>query len=57
MTLLSIEKPNPTNDNDVFRNMASNYSLNHLTMPNAYCGSDSFDGGITNGGDLTCISN
>ena len=44
----SVSTNTPTNDDDVFRNLAKTYSFNHLTMRNSPCGY--FQDGITNGG-------
>ncbi len=44
----SVAANTPTNDDDVFRNLAKTYSFNHLTMRNSPCGY--FADGITNGG-------
>ncbi len=44
----SYSKYSKTNDDDVFRSIAKNYSYNHPTMRNNKC--DNFKDGITNGG-------
>lgn len=43
-----MSQANPTNDNDMFKNIASVYASNHLTMTKRNCG-DRFVDGITNG--------
>ena len=46
----SVAANTPTNDDDVFRNLAKTYSFNHPTMRNSPC--KFFKDGITNGGNL-----
>ena len=41
---------NPTDDIDLFRNLALKYSLNNLIMPKAICDNETFVDGVTNGG-------
>lgn len=47
---LDIAKYSPTEDDDVFANLAKLYSLNHATMVGAECDGLVFTDGITNGG-------
>lgn len=48
-TLANRNEFNPTNDDDMFKDIALTYSLNHLKMKDSQCG-DKWTNGITNGG-------